>query len=90
MTLHPADAQTVLEAGWAERHPLARGGWFERFVPGSFIMVYAPRDEAEVQVVVEIVKAAAWFVGGGDGVKDEKVLDERRDSGYASADEPGS
>lgn len=33
MTLHPADLKTVLEAGWAERHPLARGGWFENFVP---------------------------------------------------------
>jgi len=53
---------------------------------GGFVMVYAPRDEAEVVVVLQIVKAAAWFVSGGDGVKDF-FPDERRDSGYASAEE---
>ncbi|RMZ02338.1 hypothetical protein D0860_07246 [Hortaea werneckii] len=83
LTLHPADARTVLEAGWGERHPIARGGWFERFVPGGFIMCYAPRDEREVETVLMIVRAAAWFVSGGDGVVDVKV--DRRDSGYCSA-----
>ena len=67
MTLHPGDTRTVLEAGWAERHPIARGGWFERFVPVGFVMVYAPRDEREVEIVMRVVEAAAWFVGGGDG-----------------------
>lgn len=85
MTLHPADAKTVLEPGWAERHPIARGGWFERFVPGGFVMVYAPRDDPEIETVLRIVRAATWFVSGGDGVKD--VVDERRDSGYVSAEE---
>lgn len=83
-TLHPADAKTVLDAGWGERHPIARGGWFERFVPGGFIMVYAPRNDEEIEIVLRIVKAAAWFVGGGDGVKE--IVDERRDSGYVSAE----
>ena len=44
MVLSPEDAKIVLEAGWGERHPLARGGWFERFVPREFVLVYAPRD----------------------------------------------
>lgn len=39
LTLHPADVKAVLEAGWGERHPLSRGGWFERFVPVGFVMV---------------------------------------------------
>ncbi|KAK5132915.1 hypothetical protein LTR08_008361 [Meristemomyces frigidus] len=82
MTLHPADAKTVLEAGWAERHPIARGGWFERFVPGGFVMVYAPREEREVEVVMRVVEAAAWFVRGGDGI----VEGERRDSGIVPAE----
>ncbi|TKA67414.1 hypothetical protein B0A55_09090 [Friedmanniomyces simplex] len=88
LTLHPADEALVLEAGWGERHPLARGGWFERFVPRGFLMVYAPRSEEEVGVVVGIVRAAAWFVDGGDGVGGEVKdgVGERRDSGYASAD----
>lgn len=83
LTLHPADAKTMLEAGWGERHPLAKGGWFERFVPGGFVMIYAPRDNQELEVVMEIVRAAAWWVGGEE-VK--SFVDERRDSGYESED----
>jgi len=67
MTLHPADARVVLEAGWGERHPLARGGWFEKFVPEGFVMVYAPRGEEDVEVLVRIVEAGAWFVDQGLG-----------------------
>jgi len=62
MTLHPADAKLVLESGWGERHPLARGGWFERFVPGGFIMVYAPRTSEEVATILRIVEAAVWWI----------------------------
>jgi hypothetical protein len=56
----------VLEAGWGERHPLARGGWFEKFVPEGFVMVYAPRGEEDVEVLVRIVRAGAWFVDLGE------------------------
>ena len=73
LTLPPADLKAVLEAGWGERHPLSRGGWFERFVPAGFVMVYAPRDEGEVEVVIEVVRAAGWYVrGGGIGASTEK------------------
>ena len=64
MTLHPSDAATVLACGWGERHPLARGGWLSRFVPLNFIMVYAPRDAAEIDIVMKIVSAACFWVGG--------------------------
>ncbi|KAF2094680.1 hypothetical protein NA57DRAFT_60100 [Rhizodiscina lignyota] len=66
LTLHPADAAIVLNAGWGERHPLAKGGWLSRFVPGGFLMVYAPRTAEELLVKKEIVKAAIWWVGGYD------------------------
>lgn len=66
LTLHPADAAILLEAGWGERHPLAKGGWLSRFVPGGFVMVYAPRDEAEMEVVKKVMEAAIWWVGGLD------------------------
>ncbi|TKA22233.1 hypothetical protein B0A50_08102 [Salinomyces thailandicus] len=86
LTLHPADAEVVLGAGWGERHPIARGGWvFERFVPVGFVMCYAPRGERQVEVVLEVVRAAAWFVGGGDRVG--KGWGERRDSGYVSLED---
>lgn len=64
LTLHPADANLVLEKGWGQRHPLARGGWFEKFVPAGFVIVYAPRSVEEVRTVVEIVRASAWWVAG--------------------------
>ena len=64
MTLHPQDARTVLELGWGELHPLAKGGWLSRFVPLGFVMVYAPRDPAELETVMRITRAASWWVGG--------------------------
>ncbi|KAF2202959.1 hypothetical protein GQ43DRAFT_461970 [Delitschia confertaspora ATCC 74209] len=71
LVLHPADAKVLIEAGWAERHPLARGGWFRRFVPREFVMVYAPRNEDEVGIVVNIIAAAVWWVSGIDVVRKE-------------------
>jgi len=69
LTLHPADTALVLEAEWGERHPLSNGGWLKRFVPAGFLMVYAPRTEAEIEVVMEIIRAAVWWVGGsGSGI----------------------
>ena len=70
MTLHPADAAVVISHGWGERHPLAgRGPW----VPKGFIMVYAPRSQDEVNVLMEIVRAGTWWVGGCD-LKGEKAI----------------
>ncbi|KAF2833074.1 hypothetical protein CC86DRAFT_365059 [Ophiobolus disseminans] len=72
LTLHPADAKLMLENGWGERHPLARGGWCRRFVPKEFVLIYAPRDEAEVNVVMKIVAASIWWVSGIDVNGDEQ------------------
>lgn len=67
LTLHPSDAALVIARGWAERHPLGEGGLFgERYVPRSFLMVYAPRDEEECEMVVEVVRAGMYWVGGLD------------------------
>ncbi|KAF2704551.1 hypothetical protein K504DRAFT_461314 [Pleomassaria siparia CBS 279.74] len=81
MTLHPADAQIVLENKWGERHPLARGGWFRRFVPREFVLIYAPRREEEIEVVLKVVAAAVWWVSGidvereGEGERKDRGLD---------------
>lgn len=66
LTLHPADVKLILERGWGQRHPLARDSWWwvTRIVPTGFVMIYAPRNEEELKVVVEIIRAAAWWVGG--------------------------
>lgn len=65
MTLHPADANTVLEAGWGERHPLA-GVFNDRLLPSGFIMLYAPQNDEEIEVVFRVIRAACWFVSEGD------------------------
>ena len=64
MNLHPDDAKAVLEKGWGERHPLARGGWMKTYVPREFVMVYAPRDRNELDVVRRIIEAAGFWVCG--------------------------
>ncbi|OJK00274.1 hypothetical protein ASPACDRAFT_78180 [Aspergillus aculeatus ATCC 16872] len=66
LTLHPADVKLVLERGWGQRHPLARDSWWWwlRIVPPGFVMVYAPRDAEELECVLEIIRAAAWWVSG--------------------------
>ena len=85
MTLHPSDAAVVLARGWGERHPLARGGWLSRFVPLNFIMVYAPRDPAEVDIVMKTVFAACNWVGGRQ-LSQIKPNDPQND-GYFSNEE---
>lgn len=66
LTLHPADVKFVIDQGWGERHPLSRENWWwgARIVPSGFVLIYAPRDEKELSCVMEIVRAAAWWVSG--------------------------
>ncbi|CAG7557035.1 unnamed protein product [Fusarium equiseti] len=62
MCLHPDDIKEVLQKGWGQRHPLA---WTGRFIKSpvspDFLMVYAPRDDEELQVVCNIIEAAIWY-----------------------------
>jgi hypothetical protein len=48
LTLPAAERQDLIERGWAEPHPRA----------SSTIMVYGPRNDAELDVVWEIVQRA--------------------------------
>ncbi|EUC43573.1 hypothetical protein COCMIDRAFT_38510 [Bipolaris oryzae ATCC 44560] len=48
----PQDAKLVMKRGWGQRFPVT---WI---APPSWIMVYAPRNEDEVEIVREIVRAA--------------------------------
>ena len=55
--------ETVTEAvaaGWAEPHPVALRG----LIPGNAVMLYAPRDEAEVNVIEGLVRASHAFARG--------------------------
>ena len=67
VTLHPADAALVIAAGWGQRHPVAGVSVHGTVsVPDGFTMIYAPQSMDEVDVVMDIVKAGAWWVGGVD------------------------
>ena len=67
--LHPAPdhslhamlpTETVTEAvaaGWAEPHPVAMRG----LIPSTAVMLYAPRDEAELDVIEMLVRASHAF-----------------------------
>lgn len=70
--LHPGDDQSlhlmlpaplareVIDAGWAELHPVARLG----LLPPTAVMVYAPRDDDERAVVETLVRASHAFARG--------------------------
>jgi hypothetical protein len=52
--------ETVSEAvaaGWAEPHPVALRG----LIPPTAVMLYAPRDEAELDVIGRLVRASHAF-----------------------------
>jgi hypothetical protein len=71
--LHPAPdhslhamlpTETVDEAvaaGWAEPHPVALRG----LIPRNAVMLYAPRDEAELDVIERLVRASYAFARPG-------------------------
>ncbi|KAI1806588.1 hypothetical protein F4811DRAFT_135938 [Daldinia bambusicola] len=69
VTVSPADAKTVIEGGWGERHRLAGVFGTRGMVAWGYVMVYAPRDEEEFAVFKEIILAGARYVSEGAGVE---------------------
>jgi len=55
--LPPALATEAISAGWAELHPVARLG----LIPSTAVMVYAPRDQQELEVVERLIEASYDF-----------------------------
>jgi phospholipase/carboxylesterase len=54
MALPPGIVDAVIENGWAERHPLAG----KHGLPSNIVMVYGPRDDAELEIVFALVSAS--------------------------------
>jgi hypothetical protein len=50
-------ANEAIELGWAETHPVARRG----LIPPNAVMLYAPRDDAELAVITGLVESAHAF-----------------------------
>ncbi|KZZ98807.1 hypothetical protein AAL_02358 [Moelleriella libera RCEF 2490] len=62
MCLNPHDIKEILCKGWGQMHPLARKGWVLQMpVASNFVMIYAPRNEHELQIVFRIIEAAIWY-----------------------------
>jgi|SRR5215210_4960114 len=54
----PSDTATeAVATGWAEPHPVALQG----LIPPTAVMIYAPRDEAELEVIESLVRASHAF-----------------------------
>ncbi|KAJ6494728.1 hypothetical protein C8R47DRAFT_1194666 [Mycena vitilis] len=64
--LSPADSKTAIDLGWAERHPLS--GRPVVPLPNSYLLVYAPRDEEELDVVERILIASIGYMTGSRSV----------------------
>jgi hypothetical protein len=59
--LPPEMVAEAIEAGWAEPHPVARLG----MIPATAVMLYAPRNHAELDVVEQLVRASYAFARPG-------------------------
>jgi hypothetical protein len=46
--------------GWAEEHPAAVAG----IVPRTLVLVYAPRNEMELEITMRLVEASRKFALG--------------------------
>jgi len=57
----------AVDLGWAERHPLSG---VSRFLPlpNNYLLVYAPRDEEELDVVERILVASMGYMTGSRSV----------------------
>ncbi|KAI0021189.1 hypothetical protein F4780DRAFT_739490, partial [Xylariomycetidae sp. FL0641] len=63
-TLSPADGAAAVAAGWGERHKLSGV-----YLSWGYVLLYAPRDEAEWAVWRELVLAGARFGAALVGVE---------------------
>lgn len=54
-------ARQAIDAGWGELHPQAGTA-----VPATTLLVYAPRDPVEIDVVLDLVRRSSEFARGDD------------------------
>ncbi|KAF1963085.1 hypothetical protein CC80DRAFT_512294 [Byssothecium circinans] len=68
VVLHPKDCKKVFESGWGQRHGFSGVGMLQKIprvrLPVNYILIYAPRDDAELDVALKIVEAAIQYMAG--------------------------
>ena len=59
-SLHPDTASAAVQSGWAVAHPWAdqRAGW------QGFVMIYTPTTQAELNVVLQLVRDSYTYITG--------------------------
>ena len=58
--LPPEVAEEATEEGWAEQHPVARMG----YIPQNIVMIYAPRDQEEIETITGLIMKSYRYAGG--------------------------
>ncbi|KAL2067680.1 hypothetical protein VTL71DRAFT_15776 [Oculimacula yallundae] len=71
--LRPADARRIIEKSWAERHRLAvpKTSWIKNMyaVSDTYLMIYGPRNDAEMEVLRVILENSIRFMTGTENVQ---------------------
>lgn len=67
----PNDAKHVMAKGWGERHRLARRIWGKPVmgIDSTYVFVYGPRNQAEVDVLRILLNASVKFMLGKEAEK---------------------
>jgi hypothetical protein len=60
LTLPKDIRERAIRRGWAEQHPVSRAG----ILPQTLVMVYAPRNSAELAIVLRLVWHSYQFARG--------------------------
>lgn len=60
MMLPLAAVDELIAKGWGEPHPMAQLG----YIPANAVMAFAPRDAAEVEVMIRLL-ATSWDFARG-------------------------
>lgn len=69
MVLSASDAAFVVGHSWGERHSLAG---IALGLPTTYTLIYAPRDDHEVEIDTTILNAAVTYMVGASGRRTEK------------------
>ncbi|KAJ5465406.1 hypothetical protein N7530_009193 [Penicillium desertorum] len=76
VVLAPADCIKVIEAGLGQRHAFSGTSAIGILslgtrpdIPAEYVLIYAPRTEAEIETVMQIVSAGVKFMTGREDVR---------------------
>ncbi|KAK3215337.1 hypothetical protein GRF29_19g2929602 [Pseudopithomyces chartarum] len=67
VVLHPADCKKVLERGWGQRHAFSGSNLNPVLpvnIPVNYLLIYAPRNDAEVEIAITIIRAGIRYMTG--------------------------